>query len=119
MSAHLPEPIAGIRGIGFNPVNDGVPVASFMRRNILSDLVARFPVPGDQQESAKRGFGIARMRKELFRTGGHEVARQFLRKEFGGGQRNGLARVGFENRDGKRVKMGRVPEHDPIFARRG
>jgi hypothetical protein len=27
--------------------------------------------------------------------------------------------VGFENRDGKRVKMGRVPEHDPIFARRG
>lgn len=42
--AHAPKPIGGVRGIGFNPVRDGVPVASFARRNVLSDLVAQIPV---------------------------------------------------------------------------
>ncbi len=91
MFSHAPEPIGRIPGIGFNPVCDGMPVASFPRRNILSDLVAELPVAGHQDETAQGGLGIVRVREELFGIGGQEVRRKILRMEFAGGQRDRLA----------------------------
>jgi len=91
MFSHAPKPITGIRGIGLNPVRDGMPVASFPRRNVLSDLVAQIPVACQQDETAQRGMGVARVRKELFGIGGHEGRREILRMEFAGGKRDRLA----------------------------
>ena len=76
MFADTPKPVGRVRGIGFDPMHDGMPVASFARGNILGDFVTQFPVPGHEKKAGERGPGIARLRKELLRTRGQQVARQ-------------------------------------------
>ncbi len=58
--AHLPEPIARVACIGFLAVDDGVPVASVGRIDILGDAVGRFPIPREQQR-ARKGGGLAKV----------------------------------------------------------
>ncbi len=117
MFSHAPKPITGIRGIGFSPVYDGMPVASFPRRIILRDLVAQLPMAGHQDKTAQRGLRVARVREQLFGIGGHESLRQILRLEVAGGKRDRPACACFEDRENKRVEIGGVPGHDFIFAR--
>ncbi len=102
MRADAPEPIAGVRGIGFDAMNDGVPIAAFGRRDVLRGCVAEIPMPGEKEETAESGFSIAGVWKELHGICGEKIGREFLGVKFAGGERDRV--------------VGRFPEHN-LFSR--
>ncbi len=62
-----PEPVTCVSGIGFDAVNDAVPITTLRGGYLLCDGMGLFPVSQAQQETGERGWGMPRVREELRR----------------------------------------------------